>query len=153
MSSCRTMRWRPCASRSPSSNPPTTPRSREGPTSERLDPQQGHRHTITFELKDGAGLILAERRLQIEEEGYSAEEDDSVGSDELLQAGIAYAVASLEGDAQGVDWWPWRDKYWKPTRDRVRDLTKAGALIAAAIDAELRRRERVTISPVTPEDA
>lgn len=134
------------------------------------DPQQGHRHTITFEFKDGAGLILVERRRQVEEEGYLAEHDDLVGSDELLQAGIAYAVATLEGDSQAVDWWPWEDEYWKPTRDKVRDLTKAGALIAAAIDAELRRRaelarlsglgkamdppaRRVTTSPVTTEDA
>jgi hypothetical protein len=30
---------------------------------------------------------------------------------------------------------PWDAKYWKPTGDPVRDLTKAGALIAAAIDS------------------
>lgn len=31
--------------------------------------------------------------------------------------------------------WPWGEQYWKPTPlDRIRELTKAGALIAAAID-------------------
>ena len=31
--------------------------------------------------------------------------------------------------------WPWGEQYWKPTpSDRVRELVKAGALIAAAID-------------------
>ena len=31
--------------------------------------------------------------------------------------------------------WPWGEQHWKPTPlDRVRELVKAGALIAAAID-------------------
>jgi len=31
--------------------------------------------------------------------------------------------------------WPWEDRFWKPTpNDRVRELVKAGALIAAEID-------------------
>lgn len=31
--------------------------------------------------------------------------------------------------------WPWGEQYWKPTpSDRIRELVKAGALIAAAID-------------------
>jgi hypothetical protein len=32
-------------------------------------------------------------------------------------------------------WWPWAERFWKPTPDdRVRELVKAGALIAAEID-------------------
>jgi hypothetical protein len=35
-----------------------------------------------------------------------------------------------------VPWpWPWASRYWKPDADRVRELEKAGALIAAAIDS------------------
>ena len=31
--------------------------------------------------------------------------------------------------------WPWNGSYWKPTPDdRIKELTKAGALIAAEID-------------------
>jgi hypothetical protein len=30
--------------------------------------------------------------------------------------------------------WPWDNKYWKPSEDKVRNLVKAGALIAAEID-------------------
>ena len=39
--------------------------------------------------------------------------------------------------------WPWREGEWKPTPDdRVRDLAKAGALIAAEIDRIQRARGR-----------
>ena len=35
--------------------------------------------------------------------------------------------------------WPWDRKWWKPTPDnRIRELEKAGALIAAEIDRLLR---------------
>ena len=35
--------------------------------------------------------------------------------------------------------WPWDDEWWKPTPDdRIRELVKAGALIAAEIDRLLR---------------
>ena len=30
--------------------------------------------------------------------------------------------------------WPWGSEYWKPSEDPVRNLVKAGALIAAEID-------------------
>jgi hypothetical protein len=30
--------------------------------------------------------------------------------------------------------WPWAEKWWKPSEDQVRNLVKAGALIAAEID-------------------
>jgi len=30
--------------------------------------------------------------------------------------------------------WPWGSEWWKPSKDPIRDLVKAGALIAAEID-------------------
>jgi len=30
--------------------------------------------------------------------------------------------------------WPWDEEWWKPDNDAVRNLAKAGALIAAEID-------------------
>lgn len=90
----------------------------------------------------GAELIAAERRRQIEEEGYTAEHDAPLGWDELALAGIAYAVVPLYREAEASDWWPWDDEAFKPTGDVVRDLTKAGALIAAAIDFELASRAK-----------
>jgi hypothetical protein len=36
--------------------------------------------------------------------------------------------------------WPWDEKWWKPSTNPIRNLVKAGALIAAEID----RLQRVT---------
>lgn len=43
--------------------------------------------------------------------------------------------------------WPLDAKHWKPSNDRNRDLAKAGALLAVAIDLrkELKRRFPETI--------
>lgn len=86
---------------------------------------------------NGAERIAAERRRQVEVEGYTAEHDSKQRA-ALVYAGIAYAIAALEPSGPSYaagDWWPWGSDAWKPTGDLVRDLTKAGALIAAAIDA------------------
>lgn len=32
------------------------------------------------------------------------------------------------------EWWPWERNWWKPSDDPIKDLIKAGALIAAEID-------------------
>jgi hypothetical protein len=77
---------------------------------------------------DGASLIAAERQRQIEVEGYGPEHDEDHAG-ELATAGAAYAT-----DDRNL--WPWSEGAWKPTPgDPVRQLVKAGALIAAAIDA------------------
>lgn len=89
----------------------------------------------------GVDLIAAERRRQITEEGYDTAHD--LGhADELAIAASIYATPS---NARVAEWrgrpgapmnWPWDPPYWKPTpENRIRELVKAGALIAAAIDA------------------
>jgi hypothetical protein len=83
---------------------------------------------------DGATLIAAERLRQITEEGYTAERDAGIASD-LIEAAISYAQCGRTGDDNTPASWPWLGRYWKPSGDRRRDLVKAGALIAAAIDA------------------
>ena len=50
---------------------------------------------------------------------------------------MAAACYSLTGRFQWIRrrLWPWNESWWKPTPDnRIRDLEKAGALIAAEID-------------------
>ncbi len=88
----------------------------------------------------GVELIAAERQRQIDVEGYDAEHDRGA-ADNLAAAGAIYATPAgwrhrrSPGDFVPVGW-PWADRAWKPTPDdRIRELTKAGALIAAAIDA------------------
>lgn len=140
---------------------------------------------------NGVELIAAERRRQVEKEGWTPEHDESHPRGELAQAGRAYADAAIQV-FRTLDWcrdggrkfaahyegeerermmrdldegetdplgayygrrqdggvrlplmneWPWDEASWKPDNDPVRTLVKAGALIAAEIDRELRRAE------------
>ena len=99
----------------------------------------------------GAERITAERKRQIEEEGWTAEHDRRHSPQDLIAAGIRYAFeAGREGlmasDAYGFQSevpWPWDEYWWKPCphvggliakEDAERMLEKAGALMAAAID-------------------
>lgn len=92
---------------------------------------------------DGVALIAAERRRQIEQEGWTPEHDDQHRQGELGYAAACYAVPpawalrSLLLQEGAPSW-------WKPAGDspdgRIRDLEKAGALIAAEIDRLLRAR-------------
>lgn len=97
-------------------------------------------------MKTGGELIMIERKRQIEEEGWDAEHDDHQQGT-LATAGACYAldVASrisnyheswkyaYEKEAKHL--WPWDKEWWKPTPSNdVRELVKAGALIAAEID-------------------
>jgi len=89
----------------------------------------------------GVALIAAERHRQIEDDGYDAAHDRGRGG-ELAVAAACYAMAEKRRATNSLAefappfLWPWKPRYWKPTPDdRVRELIKAGALIAAAIDA------------------
>lgn len=88
----------------------------------------------------GAQRVVDERRRQVDEEGFDAEHDDGYLDDELLRAAACYVQYELSTDTPFV--WPWADEWWKPSDDPVRNLTKAGALIAAEIDRLLRLRAR-----------
>lgn len=70
--------------------------------------------------------IRAERQRQVDEEGWTAEHDDSHGNEELARGAACYALGNAA-------LWPWSISWWKPT-DRRRDLVKAGALIVAEIE-------------------
>lgn len=90
-------------------------------------------------VKSGVELITAERQRQVEVEGWTPEHDDTHVSGELLRAAVHYTFQALirREDRRRLPYggaWPWAMAWWKPTGDPVRDLTKAGALIAAEID-------------------
>lgn len=90
------------------------------------------------EATPGVALIATERRRQVETEGYDAEHDAGHLPKAFVDAAISYATPPGERRmAGGAPYtWPWGDEDWKPCPDdRVRELVKAGALIAAAIDA------------------
>lgn len=98
----------------------------------------------------GSELIAAERLRQIKSERWSARHDDGHNNGELVRAAICYALPNevrvyKTGAYVSVSLrhhlWPWEPKWWKPDADRVRELVKAGALIAAEID-RLQRKGR-----------
>jgi hypothetical protein len=92
----------------------------------------------------GIELIAAERKRQIEEEGFTAEHDEQHREQELSLAAACYALPyEIRHDTIGYyGWskllsklWPWHEDWYKPYREnRINELKKAGALIAAEID-------------------
>lgn len=84
----------------------------------------------------GVAMIAAERQRQIDVEGYTPEHDAEHG--EFLGGPVtemALAAAAYLFPRRAEFFWPWSFDAWKPTPDdRVRELVKAGALIAAEID-------------------
>lgn len=91
-------------------------------------------------MKTGIDLITEERQRQITVEGWTPEHDKEHSKGELAKAAGCYALADdartyNEDISKPFIYWPWDAEWWKPTPDnRVRELVKAGALIAAEID-------------------
>lgn len=91
----------------------------------------------------GAERIAAERRRVIEQ-GRTPEHDDAHDQGELLAASDEYVKAALRllneepEPKRAPIGWPWHADWWKPSDDPIRNLEKAGALIAAEIDRLLR---------------
>ena len=102
-------------------------------------------------MKTGIELITEERQRQIEKEGWTAEHDAEHINEEIAFAAACYVTPSNAlnyksegffgntGDFKIPELWPWEDSWYKPAPDtkkesRIRELQKAGALIAAEID-------------------
>jgi hypothetical protein len=89
---------------------------------------------------NGAEMIAAERQRQINAEGWTPEHDAHHRDEELATAAACYARRPSDRPLLGgllrlPPEWPWGAESWKPSPDdRVRELVKAGALIAAEID-------------------
>jgi len=85
--------------------------------------------------------IHAERRRQIEVEGWTPQHDDQHDFGDLAAAGACYALNAgtrlthmLPRTPLNIPVaWPWDKSWWKPS-DKRRDLVKAGALIVAEIE-------------------
>ena len=91
--------------------------------------------------------VIAERRRQIEAEGWSLEHDDLHDMGELARAGAAYALHRDIDCGMMPDVWPWSPEWWKPQGFR-RDLVRAGALILAEIERFDRLRKRRPAKPI-----
>lgn len=79
----------------------------------------------------GLDFITVERKRQQQVEGWTTERDMAIHTKgELALAAVCYSFPKI-----APVYWPWSWSWWKPTPcDRIRELSKAGALIAAEID-------------------
>ncbi|MCW3466550.1 hypothetical protein [Chitinophaga nivalis] len=89
-------------------------------------------------MKTGIEIIAAERRRQVNEEGFTTEHDDCHHVGELADAAMCYCMSPIYRPANNFPplGWPWlgpNNDGFKPC-DRIKELAKAGALIAAEID-------------------
>tara|TARA_R110002049_G_scaffold281333_1_gene460826 strand:- start:2148 stop:2462 length:315 start_codon:yes stop_codon:yes gene_type:complete len=98
---------------------------------------------------NGIERIAAERQRQIEVEGWTPEHDDLHTEGELALAAGVYALMESGDDERCealefehlYDFWPWSPE-WLKLGEPIRNLEKAGALIAAEIDRRLRLEAR-----------
>ncbi|MDF8363323.1 MULTISPECIES: hypothetical protein [Achromobacter] len=91
--------------------------------------------------------VLAERRRQVDEEGFKVADDNRYQEGQLSAAAAAYTIdacANVAGHAslsKPPSVWPWDPKWWRPEGAR-RNLVKAAALILA----EIERLDRAAIA-------
>lgn len=90
----------------------------------------------------GISLIATERQRQIHEEGFTSKHDAKLKDGILADAACCYILTRHYSIQRLSESFPLDSEMWKPTpNDRIRELTKAGALIAAEIDKELKKKK------------
>lgn len=96
----------------------------------------------------GAEAIAAERQRQVEVEGWTPVHDDEHDHCELIRAALVYADnawSQVMEQRPRPSGWPWPQGQWRPSDEPIRNLVKAGALIAAEID-RLQRASRPIVN-------
>lgn len=110
-------------------------------------------------------LVQSERHRQVKDEGWTPEHDDDHADGSLATAAACYAldrrcvhVKMQLNSSRGIDPncyqyeysraqpgqvdWPWESEWYvRTTDDRLRELTKAGALILAEMERLLRAQD------------
>lgn len=105
-------------------------------------------------MKTGIGLIT-EAKNKMEMKGYTSETDQQYKDNSLAKVAACYAMPEDEREKYQSftftepkmwfpRWWPrsWDvKKYWKPQpNNRIEELSKAGAFIAAEIDRLINKK-------------
>lgn len=80
----------------------------------------------------GFDLILAERKRQVGEEGFDEKHDSRHSQITLKIAAHCYLLADNPESPMPHEW-PWGTIWWKP-KEKLRNVTRAGALYLAAAD-------------------
>ncbi|AZO67644.1 hypothetical protein [Mesorhizobium sp. M6A.T.Cr.TU.016.01.1.1] len=129
---------------------PAGPKGNFGTVAEYIAAANPDTITMLLSVYDGFGSdaardVIAERRRQIEVEGWTTEHDDKCHNDgDMADAGACYALAAhvpsglQTGSRLIQNHWPWVFSWWKPGTPR-RMLVKAAALIIAEIERLDRR--------------
>jgi hypothetical protein len=90
--------------------------------------------------------VLAERRRQVEREGWTPAHDDLYSAAELPRAAAAYVLNGANDEAPCAPCiWPFHAKWWKP-RDARANYVRAAALLLA----EIERIDRAALQGAQP---
>lgn len=101
-----------------------------------IEPQEGWRSRATDD-------VLAERKRQVDAEGWTLAHDDQHDNGEMAAAAVCYAFTAVRSPHEIQNRiWPWASDWWRPSDSR-RNLVKAGALILA----EIERLDRLSTPP------
>ena len=97
----------------------------------------------------GVDYIELERAEHFTKHGWTPEHDDQHRDGELVDAAIAYCMSADGNGAErgAIMFWPtgWDTKYFNETpTDSIATLARAGAMIAAEIDRQLRLQKTTT---------
>jgi hypothetical protein len=82
----------------------------------------------------GAEMIADERQRQVQQEGWTPEHDDEHDEGEMAISAAAYALRHTHKKPIAVDLECEGSCFPLKPKDPIRNLVRAGALIAAAID-------------------
>ena len=101
----------------------------------RKENEQLRQRIAELESNKAVSDVIAERRRQIEVEGFTPERDDTYTECQLSDAAGCYAMFSSAYPAgDPIHYWPWDKTWWKPSDDERRNRVKAAALLIADIE-------------------
>jgi hypothetical protein len=116
----------------------------------------------TAEMGTGAEAIAVERAAQLLREGFTPKHDAEHVQGELADAAACYAlIASYQARTGMKDvsghvpplGWPWEAAWWKPSAEPMKNLVRAGALLAAEIDRRVLAEREAQLELPAPEKA
>ncbi len=93
-------------------------------------------------MKTGVELIADERMRQVLRKGWTPEHDLQHRDGVLAGAAFSYLIGSAYEAGNPPPSWPFEKESWHPSPDdRIKELVKAGAFIAAEIDNILNKKQ------------
>lgn len=113
----------------------------------RRDKHTENPESVPQDTIDALNIILAGRMHQLKVENFDTDRDDKYLNDQLAIAASCYLYAPVypfpvaSGFKAPIQW-PWPDIWWKPAGGRMKQLEKAGGLLIAEIERQLRKQKK-----------